>query len=582
MEKILDKKKISVCDIAVITIVLLQIVFFMVTFITKKNVYHEDEFFSYALSNSYDRPFIYGSAHQVMDNINVWMTGDDFKYYMETNENTRFSYGSVWRNQAADVHPPLYYVVLHTISSFFPNRFSWWWGFDINLICFAVTQFFLYKFINRLSGSRVAGLISCAYWGFSLAGQGCVLFIRMYMMLTMFAVMYAYVSQTILMFKEKVPVKQYIFVGVIALLGALTQHHFLVFAFMYTLVQCVVLLIKKRVKDCFAFGGSAAVGVGLSVAVFPATIDHLLGNDAIIWSGEIDPAIQRYQYLRIVVRNMTGYIMNFFEMNYYADAIAIILCVMAVFAAACFVCRKEKWFIPIAEKCKNALRTLWANFKKADLSPIMIFAASVLVFEVVVHKVYLYDLELDSVRYFYIFLPLVMGVLICWIYVIGTHISKKICTPVICVALAALLVYQNVRITPTYVLSDSPENGTVSSYVKGQNCVVLVSSPIFLPCYCTMLADTNNDYITPYVHCEFEAHADEYKKLYENGEDFYVLFDTNKIAEKKTDENSNALTYDYIIDYFEDISGYKATYCTQQREHYMDVRLYKFEKQAEN
>ena len=132
------------------------------------------------------------------------------------------------------------------------------------------------------------------------------------------------------------------------------------------------------------------------------------------------------------------------------------------------------------------------------------------------------------------------------------------------------------------MLSDSPENGTVSSYVKGQNCVVLVSSPIFLPCYCTMLADTNNDYITPYVNCEFEAHADEYKKLYENGEDFYVLFDTNKIAEKKTDENSNALTYDYIIAYFEDISGYKATYCTQQREHYMDVRLYKFEKQAEN
>ena len=48
---------------------------------------------------------------------------------------------------------------------------------------------------------------------------------------------------------------------------------------------------------------------------------------------------------------MTGYIMNFFEMNYYADVIAIILCVLVVLAAACFVCRKEKWFIPIAEKC---------------------------------------------------------------------------------------------------------------------------------------------------------------------------------------------------------------------------------------
>lgn len=581
MEETLKKQKFSVYNIIFIIVVIAQIIFLSVSFAVNNTAHHEDEYFSYGLANSQNRVYLYGSAFQVPDNYNVWMTGDDFKYYIETNEESRFSYDTVWKNQAADTHPPLYYAVLHTICSFFPDQFSWWWAFGINLFCFAVTQVFLYKFFSRFAKSQLAGVIVCIYWGLSLGGQSNVYFLRMYMMLTMFAVMYAYFSQTVLTAEGKIPLKQFIFVGLTAFFGALTQHNFLVFAFMYTLIQCIILLIKKRVKDCFAYGGSAAVGVGLSIAAFPATIAHMFSTE-MHWSGEIDPAIQRYQYLRVVVRNMTGYIMNFFEMNYYADVIAIILCVMAVFAAACFVCRKEKWFIPIAEKCKNALRTLWANFKKADLSPIMIFAASVLVFEIVVHKVYLYDLELDSVRYFYIFLPLVIGVFISWIYVIGTHISKKICTPVICVALAALLVYQNVRITPTYVLSDSPENGTVSSYVKGQNCVVLVSSPIFLPCYCTMLADTNNDYITPYVHCEFEAHADEYKKLYENGEDFYVLFDTNKIAEKKTDENSKALTYDYIIDYFEDISGYKATYCTQQREHYMDVRLYKFEKQTEN
>lgn len=580
MEETLKKQKFSVYNIIFIIVVIAQLIFLSVSFAVNNTAHHEDEYFSYGLANSQNRVYLYGSAFQVPDNYNVWMTGDDFKYYIETNEESRFSYDTVWKNQAADTHPPLYYAVLHTICSFFPDQFSWWWAFGINLFCFAVTQVFLYKFFSRFARSQLAGVIVCIYWGLSLGGQSNVYFLRMYMMLTMFAVMYAYFSQTVLTAEGKIPLKQFIFVGLTAFFGALTQHNFLVFAFMYTLIQCIILLIKKRVKDCFAYGASAAVGVGLSIAAFPATLTHMFSTE-MHWSGEIDPAIQRYQYLRVVVRNMTGYIMNFFEMNYYADAIAIVLCVLVIFAAACFVCRKEKWFIPIADKCKNAVRKLWTGFKKTDFSPIMIFAASVLVFEVVVHKVYLYDVELDSVRYFYIFLPLVIGVFISWIYVIGKHISKKLCTPVICLALSALLIYQNVRLTPTYVISSTPENGTVSSYVKDQNCVVLVSSPIFLPCYCTMLADTKNDYITVYVGRHFKDREDEYKKLYENGEDFYVLFDTNKLTSSE-DSDSNAISYNELVSYFENISGYKAAYCTQQREHYMDVRLYKFEKQTEN
>ena len=155
MSRISEKKNFSKMNIVFIAIILIQMICLVLTFVTQKTANHEDEFFSYALSNSYYRPFIYGSAHQVRDNINVWMTGDDFKYYIETNENTRFHYDSVWSNQTADVHPPLYYAVLHTICSFFPNHFSWWWAFSINLICFAVTQFFLYKCFLCLTISSI-------------------------------------------------------------------------------------------------------------------------------------------------------------------------------------------------------------------------------------------------------------------------------------------------------------------------------------------------------------------------------------------------------------------------------------------
>lgn len=580
MSRISEKKNFSKMNIVFIAIILIQMICLVLTFVTQKTANHEDEFFSYALSNSYYRPFIYGSAHQVRDNINVWMTGDDFKYYIETNENTRFHYDSVWANQTADVHPPLYYAVLHTICSFFPNHFSWWWAFSINLICFAVTQFFLYKFINRLMGAEFPGLLACAYYGFSLAGQECALFIRMYMMLAMFAVMFVYISQTILIAKDKVEVKQYIYIGIVTFLGALTHHHFLVFAFMYTLIQCIILLIKKRIKRCFAYGGSAGVGVGLSIAAFPATIGHMMNSDSLIWTPDAaDLKIQLYQYIRILINHTTGIWLPFYEMNYYADILFVLFCVLVIFAAVCFLYRRSQWFTKLSDWFKGLCKKTAQWLKTCDLSALMVIAASAFVLIVVAYKVNIMNFALESVRYFFIFIPVLIGVVVSLLYIISKRVSKKICLPILSVLLAGLLVFQNATNSLSFVMQNDPLNGKIQDYIKGQNCVVLELSGIFMPCYSIMLSETKNDFMTLTYGREFEKHEDEYKKLYENGEDFYLLFDIQYISEES---GPKTMSYSDIVGYFEDISGYKATFCTEEYTHYFPVRLYKFEKQAEN
>lgn len=53
-----------------------------------------------------------------------------------------------------------------------------------------------------------------------------------------------------------------------------------------------------------------------------------------------------------------------------------------------------------------------------------------------------------------------------------------------------------------------------------------------MPCYSIMLSETKNDFMTLTYGREFEKHEDEYKKLYENGEDFYLLL-TYSIFRKK-------------------------------------------------
>ena len=94
-----------------------------------------------------------------------------------------------------------------------------------------------------------------------------------------------------------------------------------------------------------------------------------------------------------------------------------------------------------------------------------------------------------------------------------------------------------------------------------------------------MLSETKNDFMTLTYGREFEKHEDEYKKLYENGEDFYLLFDIQYISEE---DGPKTMSYNDIVGYFERISGYKATFCTEEYTHYFPVRLYKFEKQTEN
>ena len=165
--------------IVFVTIVLLQIVFLTGIFVVKKTGYHEDEFFTYGLSNSYKYPYLYGSDLQVYDNYDVWLNGTDFKNYICTNEETKFKYDSVWYNQATDTNPPLHYAVIHTISSVFCGHFSWWYAFSVNLVCFVIFQIFFYLLNVQILHSEKLAILVCAFWGFTLAGQGLFLFLRM-------------------------------------------------------------------------------------------------------------------------------------------------------------------------------------------------------------------------------------------------------------------------------------------------------------------------------------------------------------------------------------------------------------------
>jgi hypothetical protein len=130
--------------IALIVIIILQLlVVFHFSF--QKEGYFIDEIFSFSLANSY-----YKINHKFEYSLyDRWTETEHLNNLLVVPEEHRFAYGSVYINQAFDVHPPIYYFILHTISSFFPESFSMWYGLAINIVFFVVCTIYLFLLSNK-------------------------------------------------------------------------------------------------------------------------------------------------------------------------------------------------------------------------------------------------------------------------------------------------------------------------------------------------------------------------------------------------------------------------------------------------
>ena len=188
------ENKVRVPIIILALMIILQITIVSLIFLNEKENYHSDEPWSYGLANSVYKPFLFGDDHggNMYLNAKAWLTGEDLHNYLTVQKGERFRFDSVWHNQVLDVHPPVYYCLLHFICSLFPDSFSNWYAFAINIIAMIVGQIFLFKAASKLCKSDITALIVCAVWGFSQGFVNLNVYLRMYSLLTMFAIIFLY------------------------------------------------------------------------------------------------------------------------------------------------------------------------------------------------------------------------------------------------------------------------------------------------------------------------------------------------------------------------------------------------------
>lgn len=240
--------------------------------ISEKRNLHTDEVLTYILANnSYDEEITlapemgktYEPAGQAWQNV------------MTVQPENRFNYRNVWEKQAADVHPPLYYTLIHTICSFFPGIYSKWFGAVINLVFGLLTLFVMRKLTRELTGQEWIVFVCSGFFCIASGVLSSMTFLRMYVMTMFWCTLFTWLF---VKNKEQTDWKFYLKISVVAVAGALTHYYFVVYLFSMCMVWGIYLLWNHRWKDLgVSVGGMIMAGI-LTIAIFPASLKQSIGG----------------------------------------------------------------------------------------------------------------------------------------------------------------------------------------------------------------------------------------------------------------------------------------------------------------
>lgn len=237
-------------------------------FCMQKQGFHYDEYYSYYSSN-----VTYGLAPTDRD----WKDVEQIRSEFMVRQGEGFRYGLVKTMQSFDVHPPLYYMILHTICSFFPGVFSKWFGLGLNLvlfaICFALMAYLSYHVFHK---KKELAMVICLLFGFQVGVLSGITFIRMYMLLTMWCLLAMIWHIPTWEGKLKLTVKNVVGLWVLVTLGFLTHYYFAVFLFFLAAYTCLYnWFINKDFKGSVLYGIVVCSGMVTAVLYYPSCLSHI-------------------------------------------------------------------------------------------------------------------------------------------------------------------------------------------------------------------------------------------------------------------------------------------------------------------
>lgn len=239
-------------------------------FMASKQGFHEDELLTYNLANSSQQLSIDGG----------WNTVQNFNDYLSVDKSNRFNYEQVYQNQIIDAsHPPLYYALVHTVCSFFPEMFSKWFAYSINILAMAGILILLFKIGKKITNNNFYALIGTGAYALSIACVTTTIYLRMYATLTFFVVSFVYLTIKMYEKKNTVKISDCLLLLLVVVCGTLTQYYFILFEGLAALVFLVFKIKEKNISDLVKYIITVIIGSMIALCIYPFIISNVLGGN---------------------------------------------------------------------------------------------------------------------------------------------------------------------------------------------------------------------------------------------------------------------------------------------------------------
>jgi hypothetical protein len=238
-----------------------------------KVIWFCDEIYSYFTANS---AYAVGSRIEYGKWYDSQFVVDDMspecgRYFFRTQHNVR-----------SDDHPPIYFLTMHMASLIAGKSISKWVGLSINLICVMGISLFAFLLFYFISRKKIFAMLAVTALGMLPSMLTNAMLIRMYCMMTAWALFYVFISYVLYTRERDFIVRHKLLAGALYLVlsfitafGFLTQYYFAVFAAAFTFCYGIYCIIKRYWDKLCCFAASMVISVGIATLIWPDWITQL-------------------------------------------------------------------------------------------------------------------------------------------------------------------------------------------------------------------------------------------------------------------------------------------------------------------
>lgn len=409
-ELIIDKKK----ALKYLIIIILILIGIRVYFGYQKEDFFMDETFSYTLMNMKEGA---GMIQTAPEFNNIWISGEKIKNMLVVSKDEVLRYDIVYYNQTQDVHPPLYYFLLHTASALSFGNFTKWTGIILNILIFIGISFALYVIGKKVFKSTIWAFVLVAIYGVSTGAIFSTIFIRMYELLILFVLLYLNKIIDILKMNvienKNISKKDIIQLVTIFVLGMLTHYHFIIISVLISLVLFIIMLFKKvKISRICTYVGINILGLLIYSAIYPSFYTHMFGTQR--GTESTGNLLNLADYADRIKRGI-----NVFDVNIFGEVGKIIIPIFILFITLAVIKKiLENGLKKVEEKDGKKEET-----ECIDKYILGIVIISTITYFMLVGKI----VPFMSIRYFLIIVPLIHIVLVyIFKFVMETLVKKEI------------------------------------------------------------------------------------------------------------------------------------------------------------